>query len=402
MANTIAAGATKQMWIPGVQKNLDSMLVADKVSTVSRKNDRIIYNPYNSQVAGTDGTAATAYAVADFTTSADSLTVNRRAVAAEHVDNIEELQASFALTKERMNEHSAIVAKKIDQFMLNLPVGFSGVTNLGDGGSSTSTSPWASSNSVIDDIANATFETLAVNNAALEKGTFMVVSPYEMTDFKSFMQNNGFGVSDEAIRKGISFRGTTFSGIDVYSSNNLTHVAVLTTATNPTADDTFTIAGVTWTFKASPSAAGEIDIGADADATRVLIAAAINNTNGYAAGAGAANAYYEVSAANRLTLDRLQIAAVNDATANTTTVTCKGTFSVSETLTATADAWGAVKRYLVAGVYGSMFLALPSGGTTFEKKAVTLKHGRELETSQIYNGTIWTKQTPQICTVLVS
>lgn len=401
MANTIANGATKQMWIPGVQKNLDSMLVAKDVATVTRANDRIIYNPYNSQVAGSDGAAATAYSVTDFTTSADSLTVNRRAVAAEHVDNIEELQASFALTQERMNEHSAIVAKKIDQYMLNLPVGYSGVAQLGNGGVETAT-PYTSSNSVIDDITNSVYEKLAVNNAALEKGTFMVVSPYEMTDLKSFMQNNGFSVADGSIKRGIGFRGTTFSGVDIYSSNNLTHGVVLTTATNPTADDTFTVAGVTWTFKASPAAAGEIDIGADADATRVLIAAAINNSNSYAAGAGAANAYYEVSAANRLILDRLQIAAVDDAAANTTTITCKGTFTVSETLTAGGDGFGSVYRYLVGGVYGSMFLALPGGGTTFEKKAVSAKHGRELETSQIYNGTIWTKQAPQLVTMLVN
>lgn len=400
MANTIGTGATKQFWIPGVQSNLDSMLVADKVATTSRKNDRVIYNPYNSQMAGADGAAATAYTVTDFTTDADSLTVNRRAVAAEHVDNIEELQASFALTQERMNEHSAIIAKKIDQFMLNLPVGFSGVSQLGNGGVVSAT-PYTSSNSVVDDIMNSIYEKLAINNAALEKGTFCVVSPYEMTDLKSFMQNNGFGVSDEAIKKGVNFRGTTFSGIDIYASNNLTHVAVLTLATNPTADDTVTIAGVTWTFKAAPAAAGEVDIGGDADASRVLLTAAVNNTNGYAAGAGAANAYYEVSAANRLILSRLQVVAVDSPGGNTMTVTCKGTFTVAETLTATADVWGTVRRYLVAGVYGSMFLALPSGGATFEKKAVSSKHGRELETSQVYNGTIWTRQVPQIVTMLV-
>lgn len=396
MANTIASGATKQMWIPGVQKNLDSMLVADKVSTVSRKNDRIIYNPYNSQVAGSDGSATTAYTVADFTTSADTLTVNRRAVAAEHVDNIEELQASFALTQERMNEHSAIVAKKIDQYMLNLPVGFSGVDQLGNGGVVSST-PYTSSNTVIDDIMNSIHQNLAINNAALEKGTFCVVSPYEMTDLKSYMQNNGFATADEAIKKGIGFRGTTFAGVDIYSSNNLTNQVTLTIATNPTADDTVTIAGVTFTFKATASAtAGEVDIGASAAATQANLRAAINGT-----GTGDGSDYGELSTADRLTLTRLQVSCAAFS-GNAGVITAQGTLVVSETLTATADGFSAVSRYLVAGVKGSMFLALPSGGTTFEKKAVSSKHGRELETSQIYNGTIWTKQAPQIVTMLVN
>lgn len=397
MANTIASGATKQMWIPGVQKNLDSLLTARAISTVTRANDRIIYNPYHSQVAGSDGAAATAYSVADFTTSADSLTVNRRAVAAEHVDNIEELQASFALTQERMNEHSAIISKKIDQFALNLPVGSGGIA-LDDGDfGGTDGNAKTSSNSAIDDIVNTMYEQLAVNNSALEKGTFMVVSPYEMTDIKSFMQNNGFSVADETIKKGLTYRGTTFSGVDIYVSNNLTNVAVLSIATQPTDGDTVTIAGVTFTYKTTlGSTAGNVLIGASADTANTNLSALIN-APGTTTAQGVA-----LSTADQLILSRLQAAAVTDTGANTCTVTCKGTFSVSETLTATADGWGAVQRYLVGGVYGSMFLALPGGGTTFEKKAVTLKHGRELETSQIYNATIWTKMAPQIGTVLVN
>jgi hypothetical protein len=384
------------MWIPGVQKNLDSMLVADKISQTTRVNDRVIYNPYNSQVAGSDGSATTAYAIADFSTSADSLTVNRRAVAAEHIDNIEELQASFALTAERNKEHSAIIAKKIDQFMLNLPVGNAGIA-LGDGGAVTAT-PWTTSNTNFDDVVNAVNQELAINNSDLGKDTFMVVSPYEFTDMMSFKQNNGFQTADNAINKGESYRGSFFSGVDIYVSNNLTNVAVLSLATNVTADDTITVAGYTWTAKATPAVAGEFDIGANVDATRVIMA---NMLNGSATGAESATGYFDQAAA-RLAYNRLQLSAVDSPSGDTLTVTCKGTFTVSETLTDNTDGWSAVKRYLIAGKYGSMFLALPGGGTTFEKKAVSLKHGRELETSQIYNGTIWTKKAPQIATILVN
>jgi hypothetical protein len=399
MANTIAAGATKQMWIPGVQKNLDSMLVAKQISTVNGTNDRVIYNPFHSQIAGSDGAAATAYTIADFETSADSLTVNRRAVAAEHVDNIEELQASFALTQERMNEASAVVAKKIDQFMLNLPVANAGI-KLGNSGVEGSTTPWSSSNSVIDDIVNTTYERLAVNNSALEKGVFMVLSPYEVTDIKSFMQSNGFGVADKTIEKGLSYRGTTFSGVDIYVSNNLTHVAVLTMATNPTAGDTVTIAGVTFTFRATLTGAGDLHIGTAVDDTRLNFANALNAPQ-TAIVEAATTGYTPVSEANQLILRRLQVTAVDAASPNTLTVTARGTFSVSETLTDGTDAWGTVRRYIIGGVNGSMYLALPTGGTTFEKKKVSGKHGVELETSQVYNGTIWTKYVPQIATILV-
>jgi len=125
----------------------------------------------------------------------------------------------------------------------------------------------------------------------------------------------------------------------MYISENLTGTAVAGIATQPTANDTFSIQGVTWTFKATPAAAGEIDLGANVDATRVLVAAAINNTNDYAAGAGSATAYFEVSAADRLLLSG--ITAVDDATADTITVTGEGSgrLSVSETFTDGTDAW---------------------------------------------------------------
>ena len=66
------------------------------------------------------------------------------------------------------------------------------------------------------------------------------------------------------------------SGYMLYSTNNLTNTAVLSLATQPTADDTVVIQGVTFTFVASPTAAGDVDIGASVDATRANLAALIN------------------------------------------------------------------------------------------------------------------------------
>jgi len=125
----------------------------------------------------------------------------------------------------------------------------------------------------------------------------------------------------------------------MYVSENLLSTAVMGMATNPTADDTFTINGVTWTFKATPSAAGEIDIAGSADATRALVADAITNADDNAAGAGSASTYFEVSAANRAILDDANIGATNDDTADTCTVTGAGRLVVAETFTDGTDAW---------------------------------------------------------------
>ena len=69
----------------------------------------------------------------------------------------------------------------------------------------------------------------------------------------------------------------TYMGYDFHVSNQLTSTAVLALATNPTAGDTVTIAGQAFTF-VSPigTTAGNVLIGASADATRANLAALVN------------------------------------------------------------------------------------------------------------------------------
>ncbi len=174
------------------------------------------------------------------------------------------------------------------------------------------------------------------NNQEVMTNMALVVDSYAASDISQFIISKNIDLAGAVFKNG--YAGDVTSA-QMYISENLTGTAVLTTATNPTANDTFTIQDVTFTFKATPSVAGEIDIGADADATRVLIAAAINNTNAYAAGAGSATAYFEVSAANRLLL--AGIVATDSPSANTTTIVGTGTgrLTVSKTLTAGGDTW---------------------------------------------------------------
>src|SRR5690606_33848081 len=106
------------------------------------------------------------------------------------------------------------------------------------------------------------------------------------------------------------------------------------------------INGVTFTAKATPANPGEFDIGGSADATRAILANAIN---GAATGKNSASGYFEVSAADRKKLSR--ITAVNDDTANTLTITGVGTgrITVGETLTDGTDAWAGGKLHCFAG-----------------------------------------------------
>lgn len=173
------------------------------------------------------------------------------------------------------------------------------------------------------------------NAGVNDKELCTVVDPYTLQKIGQGALGNTFQVADEVYKRG--YKGE-FCNTMLYVSANLQGSAILNVATNPTAADTVTISGVTFTFRAVPSTAGEIDIGADAAASLVLLAAAVNNTNGYAAGAGSATAYFEVSKA-----DRAKLAGVTATVVGTTLVLAtRGFRAVSQTLTAVADKWGAV------------------------------------------------------------
>jgi hypothetical protein len=127
-----------------------------------------------------------------------------------------------------------------------------------------------------------------------------------------------------------------YASAEVYVSENLTGEGVLAMATEPTANDTVVINGVTFTFVASPTNPGDVDLGGAADTTRANLAAAING------GAGAGTAYIELSAADRrLISETYRITATNDNTANTLTIVGVGSgrLTLTETFTAVGDSW---------------------------------------------------------------
>lgn len=401
--------ARKKFTIAKAQENLFSINLANVIASVDTKKMGTVYNPYTSKPAISDGTAAntTTYPIANYTADADSLQVNRRATAAEHVDSYDWKSVDFGLLSDRGENMGKAISQVIDGFTLNVPVGLSGVTALDDGDfGGTAGNPKTTSNTNIDEVINGALTELHVADAHGEK-KFMAVSPYEANDLRGFLQNTGNMVMDEVIRNGIPSSvtkvGTTFSGVDVFMTNNLTHEAVLGLATQPTAGDTITFAGVTYTFVATlTGAAGEVHITGSVDATRANLAEAINGTDfpGDTDETEATNTGYSaLSNDDQAKLSRLKVVATDSAGDDELTITANGTFSVSETLADGTDAWGTVYRYTLLGDYGSINLYLPSQGMDYKEKDVSAKPGVELEMEQFYNATVWTRMKDRIVTI---
>lgn len=397
--------ARKKMTISVAQENLYAYNVARRVCEVNSKDMGTIYNPYTNLPAVNDGAVSSeTYNIGTQVTDADSLQVNRRADASEHVNSYDWKSVNFGLIADRGMNYGQAISQQIDRYVIANAVG-NASTALDDGDfGGTAGNPKTSSNTVIDDIINLGIESVD----ALEgfgKKKFMIVSPREANDLRSFMQNNGFNTADDAIKNGIAFVGTTFSGVDIYQTTNLRNTVALELATNPTDGDTITINGVVITFQATLSGAGGVHITSAVDLTRANLTDFLNGTNqpGDTAEAEATDAgYTALSSEDSAKLGRLALTASNNNTTDDMTLTANGLLIVSETLTDGTDVWAAVQRQLVGGNYGSMYLALPTQGMDYHEKEVSGKAGVELFMEQFYNTTIWTRKADQLFTCLVN
>ena len=398
--------ARKKFTIASAQENLYAVNLANVVGKVDTDKMGTVYNPFTSTPVVSDGAVAgPGYTVGTYSADANSLQVNRRASASEHVDSYDWKSVDFGLLSDRGMNMGKGISQVIDGFFLNLPVVTSGVATLGDGGDPASAAAWTSSSTVIDDIINTSLQEIELANSYDQK--FMVVSSYEANDLRQYLQTTGNMVMDEVIRAGIpssvTSLGTTFSGVRVFQSNNITQTVSLGMATQPTAGNTVSIAGVTATFVAALTGApGEIHITASVDATAANFAAWLNS-NGADAVTEATNAGASAATNEGIArLSRLGIVAVHSAGDDTITITTNGVVKLAETLTNASDGFAAASRFLVFGDMGSINLYLPTQGMDYKEIDVSGKAGVELYMEQFYNAVIWTRMKERVLAIRVN
>lgn len=188
---------------------------------------------------------------------------------------------------------------------------------------------------------------LSSNNAFMNAVAFVDPSFTEKLRTNTNLNN--------AFKEGYEFRKTApgfdgyvgkFAGFHTYETNNLPGKQTLTVDTNPTADDTLVVTlydfetaanvDITFTFKASPAAAGEIDLGGSAAATQANIVLALNGT-----GTPGSSTYIEVSDAHRALLKnyRFNCSAFTSDVAVITYQSASGV-TLSETFTAATNVFG--------------------------------------------------------------
>lgn len=397
--------ARSKFTIAKAQENLYAKSLGAVVGAVDTTKMGTVYNPYITKPAFSEGAVSSTHATGEYVVDADSIQINRRADSSAQINSYDWKSLDFSLLANRSMEMGSGISQIADAYFLSRPVG--NVDKAFDDGDFAGTAGNAVdvTASNIDDIINEALTQIHIANSTEKK--FMAVSPYEANFLRQYMQSTGNDVADRAIVNGITSGvtavGTTFSGVDVFMTNNLTHETVVTMATIPTAGQVLTINGVTITFVATlTGSAGEVHIASTVDITRANTAEFLTGTN-YPGDTTEAEAtdtgYTALSVANRNKLSLIALTATNDNADDTLTLTSRGTLRVT---TDVSSATVATSRQCILGDYGSINMYLPNQGMDYTETKVEGKPGRELYLEQFHNSTLWSGMSDRVVTIKTS
>jgi len=148
----------------------------------------------------------------------------------------------------------------------------------------------------------------------------LAVDPFVPAGLMTVGMETQGNVASESFSRGFKW---TFGWMSVYEASTLSSSTTLDLATNPSATDTVYVKGVKFEYVVSPSTAGQVDIGSDADESATNLVAAINGTTPW-------TKYVEVSWDDRA---RLEWTTATDGTDLITIVSTRGALMASSSMT---------------------------------------------------------------------
>jgi len=343
----------------------------------------------------TRGTDLTAIDVAE---TNETLTVTTIPAAALPIDDFDEIQSNFALQSEYAKRLMSAVNSMIDMdYLAEVENAASYVDGADVGGSaggialttsnvlnvySAALRKLQAQNVAIAGIGDPRIDTTSIKKGNMKPGGssgFANIDPH-------FNEILNLAVSGRATERGdmVGKHGyvNTYFEFDNFVSTNTWWEGVIGLATNPTANDTVVINGVTFTFVATLGSAGDLHIASSADATRANMENALN-APGTSIAEATDTGYTAVSAANQKLLK--WTTATDDATANTLTVSMKGRdyVLVSETFTDGSDAWDSEISHLMFGQKGAVDMVIQKS-INLKVSDIPLQFGKYLKPNALY------------------
>jgi hypothetical protein len=344
MANSIA-DLRPEFWAKEAQRSLfvenRAMAIANTqlrniLAGEGRKAHRTIMS-YPASTTYTPGSDITATAL---TGSKETLEVDTFLASLVTIDDTEEKQSIIALGSLAMHRMMKDHNNRIEQAVLGQITNAAHSLDDGNVGGTSGNNMVLGTDVVPQVFVSADTKLDAID--APKAGRTAVVGSHFMRWLK--LQQAG---RDTVFGDGVNTRGVVANlfGWDIIESNNLPYTAVLSMATDPSNNDTVTIAGVTFTFHTTlPTTPGGLHATGTVDNTRLNFANALN-APATAITESASAGYTPISAEDVFLLrDKRRITAVDSAGADTLTITGFGDITVAETFTAGGNVWGSQRQ----------------------------------------------------------
>lgn len=302
----------------------------------------------------------------DLTDTKESLVINKQYAYRFYIDDFDNIQDKYSVAIEYWKKTWEYLSNQVDADVL------AEALNAG-----STVDGWTMAvNTVMPTLWNVN-QAFAKKNI-MSRDRYGVISP----EFENYLVQYAAGRQTVQWDKiGLNGYTMTYMGIDFYTSNLLCGSAELALATKPTANDTVTIAWVTFTFVSTiGTTPGNVLIGADADATRANLAALIN------APATTTTKWVALSDADAKFF-AARISATNDDTADKLTVVAKWiwTLAVDSSLTASTDGWTATAQlqHNLFGVKWNPYLIMQRQPSVTEVEAQD-KMGKYFKNAVLY------------------
>lgn len=278
MANSLT-DVVKLHYAEATQENLEKTLTAmDLAGMIDIPNGTTKNLPYVQMRATSNYTKYTNQTIQDVTTGNDTIVINTTPMVTFAMDVIDEGDDYIDVKPEVIQDASYQIKKRIDGDF------FAQVSNAkwkydanGFGRNTGTLSPITLTTGASQNISTVFGKAKAglTNNGANGSKLALCIDDFISADLTTLgMETNVSGVADVSYTRGFQGR---FGGMDAYSVSMLSSSVVFDLATQPTDGDTVTIQGVTFTFKTTlGSTAGNVLIGASADAASINLVALLN------------------------------------------------------------------------------------------------------------------------------
>jgi hypothetical protein len=302
----------------------------------------VVHRTFGSKLLVSTYTKGTDVTDDDITITDESLTVDQTPIISFYVDEIDKLQNSIDAQMEYADRASDRLERYIDAQVLGEVANADHTVNNVDFGGTGAVTASTSNLVKIFALAGKKLTRAEIGN----EGRYAVLSPSIFQLLEERTEGRDTAAGDDVMKNG--FTGRSFLGFEIFVSNNLYYTASWTPADNPSADDTVTIAGVVLTFKASPAAAGEVDIGGSTAVTIDNMVTLLNDP-GTTTATGIA-----LSAADQRTL--MGLTAVDGTT--TLDLQWEGGGEAAVSASETADTWGSEIVHQLFGQKGAIDMVM--------------------------------------------